>query len=147
MELPENKIPCFHFLPLGLAGAAGALQLANPIHAAEGSYYSAPRGEASIEVPCVDLKSLMERNQHRQVDLLKLDIEGAEYGVIDQVISCQIPVRQILVEFHDGLLPGVRHRQTWRAMAQLLRRGYKLLEEVGKNYTFIEGRAFRQQRG
>jgi hypothetical protein len=147
MELPENQIPQFRFLPLGLAGTTGTLQLAEPFYAAEGSYYSTTAGDAAIEVHCLDLKSLVERNQHRHVDMLKLDIEGAEYGVIDQIITCHIPARQILVEFHDGLLPGVRRRQTWRAIAQLLRRGDKLLAEVGTAYTFIEGRSFRRQRG
>ena len=78
MSLPENQIPEFEYLPLGLAGAAGTLRLAAPFHLGEGSYYSAIEGQAAVEMPCVDLKSLLERRHHRHVDLLKLDIEGAE---------------------------------------------------------------------
>lgn len=38
---------------------------------------------------------------HQQIDLLKLDIEGSEYRVLDEILESQIPIHQIVVEFHD----------------------------------------------
>jgi len=40
---------------------------------------------------------------HQQVDVLKMDIEGAEYEVIDSLLNSNVVIRQLLVEFHDRL--------------------------------------------
>jgi FkbM family methyltransferase len=137
MNRPENRIPQFRFLPVGLAERSGTLRLASPLRAEEGSWFSSGDGEGIIEVPCRELGGLLEEQRHRHVDLLKLDIEGAEYGVIDRILQARLPVRQILVEFHDGILPKVGIRHTVRAVVKLVARGYKLISEVGNDYTFI----------
>jgi FkbM family methyltransferase len=137
MNRPENKIPQFKFLPIGLAGRSGTIRLAPPPRAEEGSWFASGDGEGTIEVPCRDLASLLEEHRHPHVDLLKMDIEGAEYGVIDQILQARLPVRQILVEFHDGILSTVGHRHTVRAVVKLVARGYKLISEVGNDHTFI----------
>ncbi|SMY20993.1 unnamed protein product [Zymoseptoria tritici ST99CH_1A5] len=59
------------------------------------------------------ISSLMKRNGHDYVDILKIDIEGSEYGVLDALIeSIQsirtasgrgvLPIGQILIELHAG---------------------------------------------
>src|SRR5213075_47075 len=72
MNLPENKIPNFQFQPVGLAGARGTLRLAPPLHAEEGSWYANTTTAATVEVPVLDLASLLDQNGHRHIDLLKL---------------------------------------------------------------------------
>jgi len=42
----------------------------------------------------------MRELRHASIDLLKMDIEGAEYDVLADMISQRIPVKQLLVEFH-----------------------------------------------
>ena len=137
MALPQNKIPQFRFSPVALAGRCGTLRFAPPISDDEGSWFSTRQTSDGIEVPCLDLASLLKQNQHQRVDLLKLDIEGAEYEVLDNILDTGLPVRQILVEFHDGLLPGIRLHQTVRAMFRLATHGYKLIAELGTTYAFI----------
>src|SRR5437879_3205316 len=85
MELPQNKIPQLRFFPVGLAGRCGILRLAPPFTPEGDSWFSHASDSGTIEVRCLDLATLMEQNHHRHVDLLKIDIEGAEYGVIDQI--------------------------------------------------------------
>jgi FkbM family methyltransferase len=140
MKLPENKISNFRFFPVGLAGQSGTLRLAPPFTPEGDSWFSANSG--TIEVSCLDLAALMKKNQHQFVDLLKIDIEGAEYGVIDHIVKERIRVRQILVEFHDGILPGIRLSQSLRATFKLLAHGYKLVSEVGGVDTFVQGRTW-----
>ena len=43
---------------------------------------------------------IMKEFGHKHIDVLKMDIEGAEYKVIDNIITSKISVTQILVEFH-----------------------------------------------
>jgi hypothetical protein len=89
----------------------------------------------------MDLQSLMRQNGHSRIDLLKLDIEGSEYEIIDGFLSAAVPVAQLCVEFHHGMrtLPGIRRYQTIRAMFKLAMRGYKLLHVEGSNHTFLKG--------
>ena len=136
MKLPENQIPPLRFFPLGLAGRCGTLRFAPPFYPEEGSWFS-NNDAGGIEAECVDVATLLKRNRHDHIDLLKLDIEGAEYDVIDHLLNARVPVRQILVEFHHGLLPGIRMRQGIRATAKLMARGYKMIAEESNNYTFL----------
>jgi len=137
MARPENKNQHIRFHAVALAGRNGTLRFAPPLNAAEGSWYAREDGTAQIEVPCTDLTSLMRANGHDKIDLLKLDIEGSEYEVIEHILEHRIPVRQICVEYHHGMLPGIRRSQTIRSMLKLVRRGYKLLYQVGNNHTFL----------
>lgn len=52
------------------------------------------------ELPVARLVTLMRLFGHERIDVLKLDIEGTEYDVIKDVLSSNLDIRQILVEFH-----------------------------------------------
>lgn len=133
MSLAENRIPQFHYFPVALAGHSGKLSLSEP----SPGWFAQDDGTPTQEVPCTDLSSLMEKNGHDHIDLLKLDIEGSEYAVIDDFLNRRIPVRQVCVEYHHGILPSIRRSQTIRSMLKLIARGYKLLYQTGANHTFV----------
>lgn len=137
MSLPENQNPRFEFLPVALAKAPGTLRLSPPLYPEEGSWFAQKVATDSIEVRCLDLRSIMASHGHSIIDLLKLDIEGSELGVIDQIVDSRLAVRQILVEFHEGLTPGVHVRHVARAMFKLLARGYKLVAKVDRIHIFL----------
>jgi FkbM family methyltransferase len=137
MELPENKIPQLRYFPLALAAHTGALTMSPPLDAEGDSWVPGKSATASLEVRCADLHSLMAQNHHDHIDLLKLDIEGSEYEVIDDLLKRRIPIQQICVEFHHGIIPGIRRAQSIRAMLKLMARGYKLLCQEGANHTFL----------
>jgi hypothetical protein len=123
-----------------LAGHCGTLRLAPPFTIEGDSWFLNNNLTGTSEVRCLDLATLMKQNGHEHLDLLKVDIEGAEYGVIDQILDRGIPVRQILVEFHDGILPGIGLRQSLWAIFRLLAHGYKMVWETGNVHAFILGR-------
>ena len=54
----------------------------------------------SIDLKFDSLSNIMKDNNHSKLDLLKMDIEGAEYEVIDHIQKNNIDIKQILVEFH-----------------------------------------------
>jgi len=137
MNRPENKISAFKYLPVGLAGHCGMLRLTQPLNAEEGSWFAGAGGAEGIAVRCLDLTTMLKENGHQQVDLLKIDIEGAEYGVISHILEGRVPVRQLLVEFHDGLLPGFSRGQTLRTIFKLMTHGYKLISERSNTLTFV----------
>jgi FkbM family methyltransferase len=57
----------------------------------------------SIRVPVAKLSTVMKRFGHSRIDVLKMDIEGAEYAVLTDIMKDNIEVGQILVEFHHRL--------------------------------------------
>jgi len=61
---------------------------------------SSPIPTGKITVPCRRIFTLMKELNHSRVDCLKMDIEGSEYEVIDDILTNRIDVRQILLEFH-----------------------------------------------
>lgn len=142
MALPMNQIPQFKFIPVGLAGGCKTLELAPPIYPGEGSWFKNAGAGNTIKVPCEDLQTLMKKNGHHKIDLLKIDIEGAEYEVLYDLLNRRLPVNQVLVEFHHGILPGIKRGETVRAILKMVAGGYKLLDQCGSNHTFLRQQIF-----
>ena len=138
MSLPENRRPEFEYVCVGLSGQDQTLNLAPPTNPEEGSWFSTSgSSEKSVSVACKCLSTLMSELGHSHIDLLKIDIEGPEYEVLDDLLARRIPVNQICVEYHHGMLPGIRRSQTIRSVFKLISSGYYLIHKVGNNHTFI----------
>jgi FkbM family methyltransferase len=55
-----------------------------------------------IEVPCVTLVDVLADNQIAKCDLLKIDVEGAEYDILYSASNNTLQkIKNIVVEFHD----------------------------------------------
>ena len=80
----------------------------------------------SIEVPARSISSMMATLGHGSVDIIKLDIEGAEYEVLEDLLSDKIGPRHLLVEFHHRF-PGIRKSKTTAIVRQLQLNGYRIL--------------------
>lgn len=74
------------------------------------------RTDSYLVAPCRRMSTVMRELGHDRVDLLKLDIEGAEYGVLDSLEEDGIRPRLILVEMHvietiDAVIASARALQ------------------------------------
>jgi FkbM family methyltransferase len=127
--LASQTIPAqLHFHEFGIADFDG-----------EGVFYLPPRSDfishslvrarqyakESIRVPMARLRTVMQRLGHDRIDILKMDVEGAEYGILEDLVHERIPVRQILVEFHHRLSP-FGTRKTKRVLSLLNEYGMKI---------------------
>jgi hypothetical protein len=70
---------------------------------------------------------------HDFLDLLKLDIEGAEHLVIDSILAEDLRIRILCVEF-DQPIPIRRFLVT---LKKLRSAGYRLVCVDRLNYTFV----------
>ncbi len=66
-----------------------------------------------IDVECRSIPSLLAELGHERLDLLKLDIEGAEYAVLDDVVDAGLRPSVLCVDFHrtttiDAMAAAVR---------------------------------------
>jgi Methyltransferase FkbM domain len=73
---------------------------------------------------------------HDRIDLLKLDIEGAEFAVLDAVIDGSVRPTVLCVEFHKS---GWRIGQMVQTVKKLHRLGYSSAWVEGYNVTFVSG--------
>ncbi len=131
--------PEFVLHPVGLAGYDGTASFAaadNPDWVSHSMVRTENRAVESF--PVARLSTLMERLGHNHVDLLKVDIEGAEYDVIDDMLSSGVDVRQFLVEFHHRF-DEVGWKKTDQAIADLRSAGFRLfyVNGRGEEYGFL----------
>jgi FkbM family methyltransferase len=104
VQRSENMLPQFHFRPLALADYRGKLRLARPLNQTGDWWLSSNKNETgSLELPCTDLASLMAERGHAHIDLLKLDIEGSEYVVLDDLLARMAFCQVLLVRKPYGL--------------------------------------------
>ena len=94
--------------------------------------------DAAIEVPAYTLRSITTRLGHTRVDLLKMDIEGAEYDVLDGMLAGTIRPAQLLVEFHHRF-PTIGVDKTTQAIGRLRDAGYRIIavSETGREVSFL----------
>lgn len=95
------------------------------------------RNTGTFEVSSKSLGEIMSEFGHNKIDLLKMDIEGAEYRVLEMMLSeCpKILPTQILVEFHDAFDTSFPKRKKI-IIQNLFVAGYKLIYQEGAEYSF-----------
>lgn len=54
-----------------------------------------------IKIEKKRLKTIMTELGHKKIDILKIDIEGSEFEVIDNIIEDNIDFSQLCLEIHD----------------------------------------------
>jgi FkbM family methyltransferase len=86
-----------------------------------------------IRVPARTISSMAREFGHERIDLLKLDIEGAEYQVIKSLELETLGVRVLCVEYH----PDYGLRKMLAAVRSVLRRGYQIVTVNRTDVTFI----------
>lgn len=149
LKAPERWVPPgFHFAETALGARSGRFVFhMTDIERMTGSLAHSVGSGVDIQVQCLTLGDIMKSNGHEVVDYLKLDIEGAEYEVLNAWLGEyeSLPVRQLWVEFH----PDGAHR-TERDSAELVRRlakigmvsGYRNYFKCPNNYLLANKTLF-----
>ena len=135
--LPNN----FIFHDYGVAdydGEAAFYPPENPAHVSHTMLPSSGGPARKILVKVHRLVTIMKMLGHQKIDILKMDIEGAEYAVLADLLNSDIEVSQILVEFHHRF-NNVRVDQTRQAIKLLNQHRYRLFHVAasGEEYAFI----------
>lgn len=95
----------FHFFPYGLSDKDEVTDFFLPIDekvdVSGSAIHCHHLKEESIEVKMRCMNSIIQENGHNHIDLLKMDIEGSEFDVIDGLRECVVPIYQICLEIHD----------------------------------------------
>jgi FkbM family methyltransferase len=101
----QNQIPNFHFYAYGLDSKSGAVDFFMPFNDNHVSGSLVIQNNVSEQKKViVEMKSLFDITnslKHNHIDIVKMDIEGSEYEVLDSIFEANISINQFLVEFHE----------------------------------------------
>ncbi len=143
LELPSN----FVFHPWAAAGEDGSLRLFRRVNkrgrksavmwTADGD---AGDGSDYIDAPAYTIQSMMKELGHDRIDILKMDVEGAEYEVLGSLGELDSLPTQLLVEFHHRF-PGIGKQRTAASIEHLKGLGYRIfsISETGREIGFVLG--------
>lgn len=140
--LEAQSLPgCFRWKQVGIAAYDGQATFFPPENPEFISHTMLPRttaGDPAIQVEVRRVSTLMRELGHERVDVLKMDIEGAEYEVIDDILATGPAVPQLLIEFHHRF-SGVGIERTRQAVTALNAAGYRIFfaSDTGEEYGFI----------
>lgn len=133
----------FEIYPLALADYNGTLDLFLPTkesHVSASLVVSERTKGGKFVTDCATLRELMTRNGHRQIDVLKVDIEGAEYRAIGSTESLAVlsGVHQLLLEFHHWM-PPFSVRDTVALCSKLRHAGFEVAwtSSLGHEVLFV----------
>ena len=124
----------FRFYPWAIWSSDTELRLYAPDYG--DSNYSAMnlhRKDQYVVARARSLASLMAELHHERIDLLKLDIEGAEYEVIPSLLRDRIAVSALCIEFHKN--PSITDMKS--SVASLRAAGFVPVDVDGFDVTLV----------
>lgn len=126
-----------HHFCVGLWSDDGPQRFSAPVDPAHVSHsiVNLQQTREGFDAPCLRLSSIQRLLGHQQIDLLKMDIEGAEAEVLRTVHEDAIRPRIVCVEFDEA---RVRGSELLPPLVSLMTRmGYAGVAVDGWNYTFV----------
>ncbi len=85
-----------------------------------------------LEAPVDRLSNIMKSLGHKEIDMLKMEIEGAEYKVIDTIVEDKLNIKIICVEFDEvhfskglGYLMRIK-----KSSEKLINAGYRIVHST-----------------
>jgi FkbM family methyltransferase len=141
----QTTPPEFHFFDFGIGATSGEMVFHPPKNATHTSYTVSNRLQSSgdpVKAKVLDLGTIARQLNHTCIDILKMDIEGAEYAVIETLGQLAHLPRQLMVEFHHGMY-GYVAKDTKNALNTLRRVGYRpyFVSDTWREIGFVQSGA------
>lgn len=142
--LSKQNVPKkFHFFDYGVADYDGTAEFYpfwpdNPREHDFTIVHPSKASKGMISCPVYRLKTIMNKLGHQKIDILKMDIEGVEYSVINDFLESGLTVNQLLVEFHHRF-DNIGLKPTDNVINLLNRHGFKIFNigSDGQEYSFL----------
>lgn len=133
----------FFFFKYGIADRSGVIDFYLPKNTeyVSGSFV-AQNNINKLNKIKVNMKSFQDITNalgHSKIDILKMDIEGAEYNVLDNILESSIPIGQILIEFHERFFENGKDK-TIEAIKKLKENGFEIfgISDSFEEISFIQ---------
>ena len=139
----RNTLPVqFKFFDFGISKKTGTEVFhlpKNPNYVSGSVFQHANLSEfETVEVRMKSFQDIIWELGHKKIDILKMDIEGSEYDVIDSILKSDVRIDQILIEFHERFFDD-GFNKTMDAIKKIEKKGYKLfgISESKEELSFI----------
>ncbi|NQD71002.1 FkbM family methyltransferase [Sphingobacterium shayense] len=138
-QLPET----FHFFPYGIGNKTELVKFHLPknkdhVSGSIFKHHLVDIGEY-ISVPLKSFADIIVETGHQEIDVLKMDIEGSEYVVMEDILKSNIPIKQILLETHERFF--IDGKTKGRMLFALMEKyGYKIfaISDTYQEISFIK---------
>jgi FkbM family methyltransferase len=140
MSKPSNQNPLIQYFKIGLNKVDSIIEFSTPDNPGEGSFRIKRNLEDNTDIKhfeCKSIHTLMKEFGHDHIDILKIDIEGFEYGVIEDIIENKLDIRQICVEYHH-FYKEIPRSLTKESIKLLKHNGYQIIHKERSDYSFIK---------
>lgn len=134
----------FHFFPCGLSKEDGYEIFFLPKDEESVSCSTIKNQYSSnneIKVEMKSFASVVEMCGLSQIDVLKMDIEGTEFAVINDIMDSQIEILQLCLEIHPGFFDN-RFCMSRSFIHTMIKNGYKISHitrhGLGDELSFIK---------
>lgn len=131
----------FQLHPFAVAGRSGSFTFYESIDQVSGSLFDGhvnAKRSTSYPVRSTTIPDLMASIGAATVDVLKLDVEGAEYDVLASMDDHSFAnIGQLIVEFHHHCVKGITPDDMKREIARLTGLGFCSYSVDGSNYLFF----------
>lgn len=141
--IDESNLGRLEYLSCGIAGETGIRKFYEPKNPEHVSYSIAnlQNTKKYFKAKCYKISDLMKNLRHKKIDLLKLDVEGAEYEVIESIIKDNVAIDVICVEYdelHNPMNEGYK-KKIKKSVSSLIKNDYQLVSvDSLSNYTFVK---------
>lgn len=133
----------FHFHKYGLSSKDGFVRATLPVgnHASytisQYEHAEAQEGKET-QIPVLHIQSMLKMLNHKHISVLKIDIEGSEFDVIQHWAenNYHVPADQILIEFHERYFNSAKSLVT-RAIEQMQSIGFQVFHRTKLEISFI----------
>jgi len=142
LQTLEKRFAGFAYVPCAIANVDGTLTFHESRDNESGSIFQdhvnmQHDATVSYDVEALTLKSLLRRIGANAVEILKLDLEGAEYDLLGAVEREQLlPFKQIFVEFHHHAVDRYGVEDTRRLVSRIAGFGFSAFSLDDHNYLF-----------
>jgi FkbM family methyltransferase len=93
----------------------------------------------TVSVPMKCFKDITNTFGHKHIDVLKIDIEGSEYTVMNDILSSDVKIDQILLEIHERFFDDGKEK-TKALLKSLKDHGYSVfaVSDSAEEISFIK---------
>lgn len=133
----------FNYLQYALSAENGETTFYEAENCESGSLLSAHKNlqtnkTTEYKVQLIDLPSLINLTGSKDIEYLKIDIEGAEYQLFnDKNLEALKNVKQLFIEFHHISVEGFSKKDTLNVVKKIESVGFKSFSYDGLNYLFF----------
>ncbi len=139
----QKTHPNFQFYCFGLDSKSGFVDFYLPINENHVSGSLLKQTNLSefkkVSVEMKSFEDIIEKLGHKNIDVLKMDIEGSEYEVLDSILASKVSITHILIEFHERFFADGKDK-TIEIVNKMKKNGYEIfgISDSFEEVSFIK---------